>query len=144
MDEPIEQAKLSKKEGRDLLKIVHKGVWRSHLKTIGLDPDEALVLSWENIENLLALQLFLKAGWGKHSKVQFAQLRKQGREAVLKTLRRFEIPFELEKKKLIRRYQTRILPKREETTQEEGRGQRTEGRRSLASNSSSTPVRRYP
>lgn len=139
MDEPIEQAKLSKKEGRDLLKIVHQGVWRSHLKTIGLDPDAELVLSWGNLEDLLALQLFLKAGWGKHSKAQFAQLRKQGKEAVLKTLRRFEIPFELEKKKLIRRYQTRILPKR--SVPEEGRGQGEQGRRrNLASNFSSTSI----
>ena len=48
MDEPIKQAKLSKKEGRDLPKIVHLGLWRSHLKTIGLDPDAELVLSWKN------------------------------------------------------------------------------------------------
>jgi hypothetical protein len=87
-------------------------VWRSHLKAIGFDPDAELSLNWENIEDLLALQLFLKAGLGKHSKNQFAQLRKRGREAMMTTLRRFEIPFELEKKKLIRRYQTRILPKR--------------------------------
>lgn len=121
MDEPIEQAKLSKKEGRDLLKVVHLGVWRSHLTAIGLDPDAELSLNWENIEDLLALQLFLKAGLGKHSKNQFAQLRKCGREAMMTTLRQLEIPFELEKKKLIRRYQTRILTKR--SVEKEDRGQ---------------------
>ena len=114
MNELTEQVRLSKKEGRDLLKIVHFGVWRSHLKTIGLDPDASRGLSWENAEELLALQLFLKAGLGRHSKAEFAQLRKRGKEAVMKTLCRFEIDFEAERAKLLRRYQTRILPRRNE------------------------------
>ncbi len=67
MNELTEQVRLSKKEGRDLLKIVHVGVWRSHLKTIGLDPDASGGLSWENAEELLALQLFLKAGLGSRA-----------------------------------------------------------------------------
>jgi hypothetical protein len=110
MEQPIEQAKFSKKEARKLLKIVHQGVWNSHLKTVGLDPEDNISLSWENLEDLLALQLFLKAGLGRHSKADFARLRKKGREAVEKTLLRLQVPFELEKKLLVRRYQKQVMP----------------------------------
>ncbi|WP_013321051.1 hypothetical protein [Gloeothece verrucosa] len=114
MNSLIEQAILSKKEGQYLLKIVHQTQWYSYLKTIGLNPDEPISLSWENVEDLLALQLFLKASHGKnpHNKAQFSQLYQKGRTAVLKTLCRLEIPLKLEKKKLIRRYRTQILPNR--------------------------------
>ncbi|ACK72281.1 hypothetical protein PCC7424_3903 [Gloeothece citriformis PCC 7424] len=114
MNQPIEQAILSKREGQDLFKIGHQNQWSSYLRTIGLNPDEDISLSWENIEDLLALQLFIQAQLGqrKGSKAQFAQLYKKGKKAVLKTLYRLSIPWKSEKKKLRRRYQTQILPKR--------------------------------
>jgi hypothetical protein len=44
---------------QQILKVHHRRTWRSHLRAVGINPDDNPQLTWSDIKNLLVLQLFL-------------------------------------------------------------------------------------
>ncbi|MBD2580145.1 hypothetical protein [Oscillatoria sp. FACHB-1406] len=81
-----------------ILKVHHRGTWRTHLRAIGLNPDSNPQLSWGDIKNLLALQLFLRARYGVHSIHQFSCIFREG--LMEAALTRFKIDLDTEFRRL--------------------------------------------
>jgi hypothetical protein len=88
----------SRLTAQKLLKVSHRGKWRSHLCAIGIDPDNDPQLSWSDIKNLLALQLFLRARNGVHSVSQFSRIFREG--LLDAALIRFQIDLDTEFRRL--------------------------------------------
>lgn len=104
---------LTKKEAQQLLQVSHPRAWRSHLEAVGCGgPQASTLLSWADIEALLALQLFLRVGLGKHSKADFRRLYQEfGCEGALRRLAEFDIDLQLESAKLACHLQDRVYDK---------------------------------
>jgi hypothetical protein len=88
----------SKQEGRKILRVGNRGKWRNHLTAVGIDPDNDPQLSWSDIKNLLALQLFLRARNGVHSVCQFSRIFREG--LLEAALTRFQIDLDTEFRRL--------------------------------------------
>ncbi|MBD2505602.1 hypothetical protein [Anabaena azotica] len=72
-DQPMEQ--LSIKDCRDLLKIQSKDTINQYLKTLKLFGNK--YLNWEQIRQVLELQIYLGLKHGRNSKENFRQMTRQ-------------------------------------------------------------------
>jgi hypothetical protein len=88
----------SKKEGRQILQIGNRSIWRAHLRAVGINPDDNPQLTWSDIKNLLALQLFLQARNGVHSVAQFSRIYRSG--LMEAAINRFQIDLDTEFRRL--------------------------------------------
>jgi hypothetical protein len=83
---------------QQILKVHHRRTWRSHLRAVGIDPDDSPQLTWSDIKNLLALQLFLQARNGVHSVAQFSRIYRSG--LMEAAIARFQIDLDTEFRRL--------------------------------------------
>lgn len=91
-------ALFSRRIAQGILKVHHRRTWRAHLMAVGINPDDSPQLTWSDIKNLLALQLFLKARNGVHSVAQFSRIYHE--RLIEAAIARFQIDLETEFNKL--------------------------------------------
>ena len=101
--------RVKKSRAKKLLGVTSYEVWRSHLKAVGLS-EQTQWFSLDDLNALLALQLYLKARLGVHSKEGFSVLfQKGGLPEIKKVLFSFNLDFSRQKESLMERVEAQFF-----------------------------------
>ena len=92
------QTKLSKKMAREILKIQRRDRFNEHCKALGLFKQRSY--TYPDLAEILGMDLYLRAGYGKHSRQQYMKLKRQPQLLKLE-LQRLDISVENELKRLL-------------------------------------------